>query len=147
MVPAASWRLLRGKGRARIRRRTVWVASSGANGTHSVVRQSAQIEFAGRDYTESFVLPDARLDWPLPRFEVQNFFSPAGIVVSGPLPDEQRRVLATVENAPDETSPTREVRPGRCRRGQDVLQLAAGGDAELGEDLAEVVLDGAGADE
>jgi 2-polyprenyl-6-methoxyphenol hydroxylase-like FAD-dependent oxidoreductase len=73
----------------------------GADGTHSVVRESAQIEFAGGDYSQSFVLADARLDWPLRRDEVQNFFSPAGIVVSGPLPEEQRRVLATVDDPPE----------------------------------------------
>jgi DNA-binding CsgD family transcriptional regulator len=40
------------------------------------------------------------------------------------------------------------VRGGGVRlAGQDLLELAAGGDAELGENLAQVVLDGAGADE
>ena len=39
------------------------------------------------------------LDWPLRRDEVQNFFSPAGIV-SGPLTEDQRRVLAAVDEAP-----------------------------------------------
>ena len=77
----------------------------GADGMHSVVRQSAQIEFTGGDYSQSFVLADARLDWPLPRFEVQSFFSPAGMVVSAPLPEEQRRVVATMQTAPDEISP------------------------------------------
>src|SRR5260221_480338 len=44
-------------------------------------------------------------------------------------------------------------RPGLARRdririaGQDAVELAAGADAELGEDLARVVVDGAGADE
>jgi 2-polyprenyl-6-methoxyphenol hydroxylase-like FAD-dependent oxidoreductase len=73
----------------------------GADGTHSVVRKSAQIEFVGGEYSQSFVLADARLEWPLRRDEVQNFLSPAGIVVSGPLPEQQRRVLATVDNAPE----------------------------------------------
>lgn len=77
----------------------------GADGTHSVVRKSARIEFVGGDYSQSFVLADARLDWPLRRDEVQNFFSPAGIVVSGPLPKEQRRVLATVDKAPEVITP------------------------------------------
>jgi 2-polyprenyl-6-methoxyphenol hydroxylase-like FAD-dependent oxidoreductase len=77
----------------------------GADGTHSVVRKSARIEFVGGDYSQSFVLADARLDWPLRRDEVQNFFSPAGIVVCGPLPKEQRRVLATVDKAPEVITP------------------------------------------
>jgi 2-polyprenyl-6-methoxyphenol hydroxylase-like FAD-dependent oxidoreductase len=73
----------------------------GADGVGSVVRQSAKIAYAGGTYDQSFTLADARVDWPLPFAEVQNFFSPAGIVVSGPLPDNQRRVLATVDNPPD----------------------------------------------
>jgi 2-polyprenyl-6-methoxyphenol hydroxylase-like FAD-dependent oxidoreductase len=73
----------------------------GADGVHSVVRQSAKIDYLGGTYDQSFTLADARVDWPLPFAEVQNFFSPAGIVVSGPLPDNQRRVLATVNNAPE----------------------------------------------
>ena len=73
----------------------------GADGVSSVVRQSANIDYAGGTYDQSFTLADARIDWPLRFDEVQNFFSPAGIVVSGPLPDNQRRVLATVDNAPE----------------------------------------------
>jgi len=73
----------------------------GADGTNSVVRQSAKIEYAGGTYDQSFTLADARVEWPLRFDEVQNFFSPAGIVVSGPLPDNQRRVLATVDDAPE----------------------------------------------
>ena len=73
----------------------------GADGVSSVVRQSAKIDYAGGTYDQSFTLADARIDWPLRFDEVQNFFSPAGIVVSGPLPDDQRRVLATVGNAPE----------------------------------------------
>jgi 2-polyprenyl-6-methoxyphenol hydroxylase-like FAD-dependent oxidoreductase len=73
----------------------------GADGVGSVVRQSAKIAYAGGTYDQSFTLADARVDWPLPFAEVQNFFSPAGIVVSGPLPDNQRRVLATVDNPPE----------------------------------------------
>ena len=73
----------------------------GADGVGSVVRQSAKIAYAGGTYDQSFTLADARVEWPLPFEEVQNFFSPAGIVVSGPLPDNQRRVLATVDSAPE----------------------------------------------
>ena len=73
----------------------------GADGVPSVVRQSAKIGFAGGTYPQSFTLADARVEWPLRFDEVQNFFSPAGIVVSGPLPDEQRRVLTAVNNPPE----------------------------------------------
>ena len=77
----------------------------GADGIRSVVRDSVGIDYAGGDYRQSFVLADARLDWPLRFDEVQNFFSPAGIVVSGPLPHDQRRVLATVDEAPEQITP------------------------------------------
>ncbi|MCW2688388.1 MAG: putative monooxygenase, partial [Mycobacterium sp.] len=73
----------------------------GADGVGSVVRQSAKIDYVGGTYDQSFTLADARVEWPLRFDEVQNFFSPAGIVVSGPLPDNQRRVLATVNHAPE----------------------------------------------
>jgi 2-polyprenyl-6-methoxyphenol hydroxylase-like FAD-dependent oxidoreductase len=73
----------------------------GADGVSSVVRQSAKIDYRGGTYDQSFTLADARVEWPLRFDEVQNFFSPAGIVVSGPLPENQRRVLATVNNAPE----------------------------------------------
>ena len=70
----------------------------------SAVRQAAGIEFAGGEYSESFALADAEMDhWPLRWEEVQNFFSPAGIVVSGPLPEGRRRVLATVDGKPELT--------------------------------------------
>lgn len=75
----------------------------GADGTHSRVRQQAGISFLGGDYPQSFVLADAVLDeWPLEFDEVQNFFSPSGIVVSGPLPEKHRRVLTTVDEDPAE---------------------------------------------
>jgi 2-polyprenyl-6-methoxyphenol hydroxylase-like FAD-dependent oxidoreductase len=73
----------------------------GADGVGSVVRQSAKIDYVGGTYDQSFTLADARVEWPLRFDEVQNFFSPAGIVVSGPLPDKQRRVLATGNHAPE----------------------------------------------
>jgi 2-polyprenyl-6-methoxyphenol hydroxylase-like FAD-dependent oxidoreductase len=97
----------------------------GADGTHSIVRQSTQIEFVGGDYSQSFVLADARLDWPLRYDEVQNFFSPAGIVVSGPLPENQRRVLATVESAPEVISPdfVQQILDGRGPTGALVKEL------------------------
>ena len=72
----------------------------GADGSHSVVRESLGINFSGGNYAQAFLLGDVRVDWPLRRDEVQNFFSPDGIVVSAPLPDDQRRVVATVDKPP-----------------------------------------------
>lgn len=76
----------------------------GADGVHSAVRQAAGLEYRGGEYEESFALADAEMaNWPLRFEEVQNFFSPDGIVVSGPLPEGRRRVLATVDGKPELT--------------------------------------------
>ncbi|MBA3667441.1 MAG: FAD-dependent monooxygenase [Sphingomonas sp.] len=74
----------------------------GADGMHSVIRDAARIAFRGKAYGESFVLADVRMDWPLGAEEVSLFFSPAGLVVVAPLPDGSFRVVATLENAPEQ---------------------------------------------
>jgi 2-polyprenyl-6-methoxyphenol hydroxylase-like FAD-dependent oxidoreductase len=72
----------------------------GADGMHSVVRDSAGIGFEGGRYAESFVLADVRMDWQL-RTEVSLFFSPSGLVVVAPLPGGNFRVVATLKDAPE----------------------------------------------
>src|SRR5438105_827247 len=42
------------------------------------------------------------MDWPLSREEVSLFFSPAGLIVVAPLPDDQFRVVATVDDPPEQ---------------------------------------------
>ena len=74
----------------------------GADGMHSTVREHAGIAFAGSTYDESFVLADVRLDGGAPRDEVTLYFSPAGLVVVAPLPDGMHRVVATVDEAPEQ---------------------------------------------
>jgi 2-polyprenyl-6-methoxyphenol hydroxylase-like FAD-dependent oxidoreductase len=74
----------------------------GADGMHSIVRESAGIGFAGEPYGESFVLADVRMDWPLGVDEVSLFFSPAGLVVVAPLPGGAFRIVATMDDAPAE---------------------------------------------
>jgi 2-polyprenyl-6-methoxyphenol hydroxylase-like FAD-dependent oxidoreductase len=76
----------------------------GADGTHSVVRAQAGIGFTGDTYTESFVLADAHLDWPLPDDEVVLYFAPAGLVVVAPLPGGRHRIVATLDAAPEHPS-------------------------------------------
>lgn len=76
----------------------------GADGMHSIVRKATGIEFEGGTYEDSFVLADVRLDWPLGQSEVSLFFSPAGLVVVAPLPDGSYRVVATMDDAPDQLS-------------------------------------------
>ena len=74
----------------------------GADGMHSVVREAAGIAFNGEAYGESFVLADVRMDWPLGADEVSLFFSPAGLVVVAPLPDGSFRIVATLDQAPEQ---------------------------------------------
>jgi 2-polyprenyl-6-methoxyphenol hydroxylase-like FAD-dependent oxidoreductase len=73
----------------------------GCDGMHSRVRQQSGIVFSGGEYEESFVLADVRMDWPLSRDEVTLFYSPKGLVVVAPLPDERFRIVATVDEAPE----------------------------------------------
>jgi 2-polyprenyl-6-methoxyphenol hydroxylase-like FAD-dependent oxidoreductase len=78
----------------------------GADGMHSMVREQAGIAFDGAAYGESFVLADVRLDGNdvVPSEEVVLFFSPAGLVVVAPLPGGVHRIVATVEEAPEQPS-------------------------------------------
>lgn len=73
-----------------------------ADGMHSVVREAAGIGFAGDTSGESFILADVRMDWPFGTREVSMFFSPAGPVVIAPLPDGSFRVVATLDDAPEQ---------------------------------------------
>ncbi|MGW0162675.1 FAD-dependent oxidoreductase [Mycobacterium sp. NPDC003323] len=74
----------------------------GADGLHSTVRTQAGIGFIGSTYAESFVLADVQLSGGVPADEVILYFSPAGLVVVAPLPDNRHRIVATVEKAPAE---------------------------------------------
>ena len=75
---------------------------------HSKVREQARIDFDGAAYGQDFVLADVHMQWPLSRKEVTLFYSPDGLVVVAPLPDDQSsdryRIVATVDQAPE--SPT-----------------------------------------
>lgn len=91
----------------------------GADGMHSLVRQTAGIGFTGSSYEESFVLADVEMKWLHGRDEVMLFFSPAGLLVVAPLPNGAYRIVAILDNAPaqpgiadvqsllDERGPTR----------------------------------------
>ena len=63
--------------------------------------EQAGIGFTGGRYAESFAQADVHMDWPLSRREVHLFFSPAGLVVVAPLPEDRYRVVATMDEAPD----------------------------------------------
>lgn len=74
----------------------------GADGMHSAVREFAAIPFPGARYEQSFVLADVRMSWSDPADEVFLFFSPAGLVVVAPLPGGRHRIVATVDEAPEQ---------------------------------------------
>jgi 2-polyprenyl-6-methoxyphenol hydroxylase-like FAD-dependent oxidoreductase len=82
--------------------RAQWLV--GCDGMHSVVREQAGIGFAGAAYQLSFVLADVRMQWPLSRDEVTLFYSPEGLVVVAPLPDDHFRIVATMDEAPETPS-------------------------------------------
>jgi 2-polyprenyl-6-methoxyphenol hydroxylase-like FAD-dependent oxidoreductase len=74
----------------------------GCDGLHSVVRDRAGIGFTGDRYVQSFVLADVHMAGPFPRDEVHLFFSPRGLVVVAPLPAQRYRVVATLDEAPEQ---------------------------------------------
>ena len=76
----------------------------GADGMHSMVRDRSGIAFVGGSYGESFVLADVRLDGRVPSDEVILYFSAAGLVVVAPLPDGVHRIVAAVDEAPEQPS-------------------------------------------
>jgi 2-polyprenyl-6-methoxyphenol hydroxylase-like FAD-dependent oxidoreductase len=73
----------------------------GADGAHSIVRTSMDVEFRGGTYAESFVLADVTMNWSHGREQVQLFFSPDGLVVIAPLPNGAFRIVATSDDAPE----------------------------------------------
>ena len=77
----------------------------GCDGMHSLVRAEAGIPFVGGEYEQDFVLADVRMQWPLSREEVTLFYSPAGLMVVAPLPKDHYRIVATVDEAPEQLSP------------------------------------------
>ena len=74
----------------------------GADGMHSAVRERAGIGFTGDSYEQTFVLADVRMSWRLSDREVMLFVSPAGLVVVAPLPGGRHRIVATVDDAPEQ---------------------------------------------
>ncbi len=73
----------------------------GCDGMHSAVREQAGIGFDGAAYEQGFVLADLSMSWPLSREEVSLFYSPQGLVVVAPLPDDRFRIVATDDAAPE----------------------------------------------
>jgi len=84
-------------GRTEVRARYV----IGADGYHSLVRDSASIGFAPGTYAQSFVLADIHMDWPLSPDEMQVFLAREGIALVVPFSTQRFRVVATADNAPE----------------------------------------------
>ena len=74
---------------------------AGCDGMHSVVRERIGVGFTGDRYEQSFVLADVRMTTPQPRTEVRLYFSPEGLVVVAPLPQDRYRIVATLDDAPE----------------------------------------------
>jgi 2-polyprenyl-6-methoxyphenol hydroxylase-like FAD-dependent oxidoreductase len=74
----------------------------GADGMHSLVRETAGIGFSGERYEESFMLADVTMTWDHGRDDVMLFFSPAGLLVVAPLPSGAYRLVATLDDAPEQ---------------------------------------------
>ncbi len=76
----------------------------GADGMHSTVREQAGIGFHGGAYEQSFILADVRLNGHTPADEVLLYWATAGLTVVAPLPGDVYRIVAPVEDAPENPS-------------------------------------------
>ena len=76
----------------------------GADGIHSKVREQAGIDFEGGQYEESFLLADVRLTGDAPADEVILYWATAGLTVVAPLPGDVYRIVAPVQDAPENPS-------------------------------------------
>jgi 2-polyprenyl-6-methoxyphenol hydroxylase-like FAD-dependent oxidoreductase len=74
-----------------------------ADGMHSTIRDAAGLGSDGNDALSlSFALADVRVEGGLPADEVLLFFSKSGMLVVAPLPDGSFRLVAEVDDAPEE---------------------------------------------
>ena len=74
-----------------------------ADGMHSTIRDAAGLGSDGNDALSlSFALADVRVEGGLPPDEVLLFFSKSGMLVVAPLPDGSFRLVAEVDDAPEE---------------------------------------------
>jgi 2-polyprenyl-6-methoxyphenol hydroxylase-like FAD-dependent oxidoreductase len=74
-----------------------------ADGMNSTIRDLAGLGFDGNDALSlSFTLADVRVEGGLPGDEVLLFFSKSGMLVVAPLPDGSFRLVAEVDDAPEQ---------------------------------------------
>jgi 2-polyprenyl-6-methoxyphenol hydroxylase-like FAD-dependent oxidoreductase len=73
----------------------------GADGSHSLVRESAGIGFSPGTYAQSFMLADVHMDWPLSPDEMQVFLARDGMALVAPFSPQRFRIVATAANPPE----------------------------------------------
>jgi 2-polyprenyl-6-methoxyphenol hydroxylase-like FAD-dependent oxidoreductase len=78
-----------------------WVV--GCDGSRSLARIAAGVEFDGGTYPQDFLLADVHMAWPISRDEVTLFFSLEGFVMVAPLPGapDRYRIVATADESPE----------------------------------------------
>jgi 2-polyprenyl-6-methoxyphenol hydroxylase-like FAD-dependent oxidoreductase len=74
-----------------------------ADGMNSTIRDLAGLGYDGNDALPlSFTLADVRVEGGLPADQVLLFFSTSGMLVVAPLPDGSFRLVAEVDDAPEQ---------------------------------------------
>lgn len=67
----------------------------GCDGAHSDVRKSSGIDFRGKDYPQTFVLADIKVEWALSGDDAHIFTSREGIFACFPMPGGHVRLIAS----------------------------------------------------
>lgn len=73
-----------------------------ADGMNSAIRDLVGLGYDGQDVPQSFSLVDVRIKGGVPADEVLLFFSTPGMLVVAPLPDGSFRLVAAVDEAPEQ---------------------------------------------
>lgn len=73
-----------------------------ADGAHSMLRGELGIGFDAGTYAQSFVLGDVAMAWPSGAREVELFLSEAGLMVVAPFSADRFRIVATMDEAPEQ---------------------------------------------
>jgi 2-polyprenyl-6-methoxyphenol hydroxylase-like FAD-dependent oxidoreductase len=96
----------------------------GADGAHSAVRKQLGIEFAGTEFSRSFVLAEGRLAGALDREAAHYHVTPAGVLVVIALPNGEVRISGALDEG-DTAPPTIEtVQRLLDRRGPGQLRVS-----------------------
>lgn len=72
-----------------------WIV--GADGSRSIMRELAGIDFPGGSYGNAFILGDIKIDWDGNKSKLQFFLSPYGYLLLIPMPSGMHRVIAQTD--------------------------------------------------